>query len=144
MKEGEKTMNKKIILGISALTLMAGTLLVPGTVSAYQGDYTKEGPDCDSEKHEEMEQAFGSNDYQTWAELMEGKGRVTQVIDEGNFARFAEAHKLAEEGNYDGADAIRQELGLRTKNGEKVGAGYMQGNGEGKGQGQGQGSGMGE
>ena len=127
--------NKKLILGISALTLATGALLIPSTVSAYQGDYTQKGPDCDSEKHEAMEQAFESNDYQAWTELMEGKGRVTQVINEGNFAKFAEAHKLAEEGNYDAADAIRQELGLRTRNGEKVGAGYKKGNGEGGGQG---------
>ena len=131
--------NKKIILGISALTLAAGTLLIPGSVSAYQGDYTREGPDCGSEKHEAMEQAFENNDYQAWTELMEGKGRVTQVVNESNFARFAEAHKLAEEGNYDEADAIRQELGLRTRNGEKVGAGYKQGNGQGGGQGTGMG-----
>jgi len=131
-------MNKtKIILGISALTLIAGTLLTTSGVSAYQGDYTKEGPDCDSEKHEAMEQAFDNNDYQAWSNLMEGKGRVTQVITQDNFARFSEARRLAEEGNYDAADAIRQELGLRTRNGEKVGAGYRQGTGEGKGQGMG-------
>jgi len=127
--------NKKLILGISALTLAAGALLIPGKVSAYQGDYTKKGPDCDTEKHEAMEQSFENNDYQAWVELMEGKGRVTQVVTEDNFARFAEAHKLAEEGNFDAADTIRQELGLRTRDGEKVGAGYKQGNGQGRGQG---------
>jgi len=125
--------NKKLILGISALALTAGALLTPGSVLAYQGDYTQKGPDCDTERHELMEQAFETNDYQAWTELMEGKGRVTQVVNEANFSRFAEAHKLAEEGNYDEADAIRQELGLRTRNGEKVGAGYMQGKGQGAG-----------
>ncbi len=129
--------NKKIMLGITALTLATGAFLLTEKVSAYQGDYTKEGPDCDSEKHEAMEQAFEDNDYQAWTELMEGKGRVTQVVTEDNFARFAEAHRLAEEGDYDAADAIRQELGLRTRNGEKVGAGYMQGKGQGRGQGTG-------
>ncbi|MBN1462393.1 MAG: hypothetical protein JW922_01780 [Paludibacteraceae bacterium] len=127
--------NKKLILGLTALALTAGAFLTVGSTYAYRGDYTQKGPDCDSEKHELMEQAFENNDYQAWAELMEGKGRVTQVINEGNFSRFAEAHKLAEEGNYDAADTIRQELGLRTRNGEKVGAGYMQGNGQGKNQG---------
>ena len=29
---------------------------------------------------------------------MNGKGRVAEVVNEGNFARFAEAHQLAEEG----------------------------------------------
>jgi len=127
--------NKKLVLGITALTLAAGAFLLTEKVSAYQGDYTQKGPDCDSEKHEAMETAFENNDYQAWADLMEGKGRVTQVVTEDNFARFAEAHRLAEEGDYDGADAIRQELGLRTRNGEKVGAGYKQGNGQGMGMG---------
>lgn len=131
--------NKKLILGISALALTAGTLLTPASVSAYQGDYTQKGPDCDTEKHELMEQAFKRNNYQAWAELMEGKGRVTQVINESNFSRFAEAHKLAEAGNYDAADAIRQELGLRARDGEKVGAGYMRGDGQKRGQGFGMG-----
>ncbi len=131
--------NKKLILGVSALTLAVGAFLVPGRVSAYQGDYTQKGPDCDSEKHEAMEQAFESNDYQAWIGLMEGKGRVTQVVNEDNFARFAEAHRLAEEGNYDEADSIRQDLGLRTRNGERVGAGYKQVNGQGGGQGLGTG-----
>ncbi len=131
--------NKKLILGISALSLAVGALLIPGKVLAYRGDYTQKGPDCNSEKHEAMEQAFENNDYNAWKELMEGKGRVAQVVTEENFARFAEAHRLAEEGDYDGADAIRQELGLRTRNGEKVRAGF----GQGKGQGMGQGSGMG-
>jgi len=123
------------MLGISALTLATGAFLLTEKVSAHQGDYTQKGPDCDSEKHEAMEQAFENNDYQAWIELMEGRGRVTQVVTKDNFARFAEAHKLAEEENFDGADAIRQELGLRTRDSEKVGAGYKQGNGQGRGQG---------
>jgi len=129
-------MNKtKIILGISALTLVAGALLTTSGVSAYQGDYTQKGPNCTLEKHEDMVQAFDNNDYQAWADLMEGRGRVTQVITQDNFAKFSEAHRLAQEGNYDAADAIRQELGLRTRNGERVGAGHRQGNGQGLGMG---------
>jgi len=133
--------NTKIILGISALTLIAGAILTTSDVSAYQGNYTQKGPNCNPERHEAMEQAFENNDYQAWTDLMEGRGRVTQIVNEDNFARFSEAHRLAEEGNYDAADAIRQELGLRTRNGEKVGAGYRQGGGQGNGQGLGIGMG---
>jgi hypothetical protein len=64
---------------------------------------------------------------------MRDKGRIAQVINESNFSQFAEAHRLAQEGKYDEADAIRQELGLRTRNGEKVGAGFRQGGGQGLG-----------
>jgi len=117
MKGGERNMNKKnITLGISALAL-GGMLMAPKLVSAYQGDPSTKGPNCTPERHEAMEQAFENNDYTAWKELMNGKGRVTQVVNEENFTRFAEAHRLAEEGDLDGAKQIRQELGLGLKNG---------------------------
>jgi hypothetical protein len=46
-----------------------------------------------------MEQAFETNNYEAWLNLMEGKGRVTQVITADNFASFSKAHKLAENGD---------------------------------------------
>jgi len=36
---------------------------------------------------------------------------------------------LAQEGDFEGANQIRGELGLRTSNGEKVGANYRKGQG---------------
>ena len=77
-----------------------------------------------------MEQAFENNDYQAWKNLMQGRGRVIQVVNEDNFAQFAEAHRLAEEGKMDEAKQIRQALGLGLGNGA--------GNGTGQGRGQGQ------
>jgi len=120
--------NTKLIVGVTALALM----LTVGASSAfaYQGDYTKEGPNSTPERHEVMENAFTANDYSAWKELMTGRGRVVNVINQDNFAQFAEAHRLADAGDYDDADAIRQELGLRTKNGEKVGAGFRRGMGQ--------------
>ena len=120
-------MNKKVLL----TSFLALTVLVVGGATsalAYQGDYTVKGPDCTPEKHEAMEQAFASNDYSSWKELMNGKGRVTQVVTADNFAKFTEAHQLAGEGRYDEADAIRKELGLRGRDGVKIGAGYGGGN----------------
>ena len=127
-------MNKKsIILGATALVL-GGLVMSPRLAEAYQGDPNVQGPNCTSERHEAMEQAFENNDYNAWKELMSGKGRVTQVVTEENFARFAEAHELAEEGNLDEAKQIRQELGLGL--GNRNGDGSGQGN---KGQGMGRG-----
>ena len=81
--------------------------------------------------NEAVEEAIEAGDYNAWKELMSGKGRVTQVITEANFARFAEAHRLAEEGKLDEAEQIRQELGL--------GLGNRHGDGSGQGsEGQGQ------
>ncbi|MBU2036160.1 MAG: hypothetical protein ABH819_03745 [Patescibacteria group bacterium] len=123
-------MNKKALILGSAALVLGGLFIIPNTISAYRGDPSIKGPDCTDERHQEMEQAFETNDYHAWNNLMQGKGKVTQVVNEGNFARFAEAHKLAEEGKMDEAKQIRTELGLGLKNGS--------GNGEKQGDGQGQ------
>jgi hypothetical protein len=128
-------MNKKTIaLGGTLLTLGA---LVFGTQTAfaYRGDPSIQGPDCSPERHEAMTQAFDNNDYNAWKELMNGKGRVSEVVNEGNFARFSEAHKKALSGDIEGAEAIRNELGLglRDGSGKGRGQGVMDGTGDGNG-----------
>lgn len=122
--------NKKKILSIASIALIitAGAGL---TAYAYQGDYTKKGPNCTPERHEEMTAALEKVDYEAWKGLMNNRGRVKDVITEENFAKFAEAHKLAQEGKYEEADAIREELGLRTKNGKRMGAHHGGGNRDG-------------
>lgn len=113
---------KKLLYGFSALALMAAAgTIVAGQALAYQGDYTKRGPNYTPERHEAMEKAFDNNDYDAWKNLMQGKGRVTQVITKDNFAKFAQAHKLAEQGKTAEADAIRKDLGLRMRDGRGMG-----------------------
>ena len=123
----------KILFSISmvAIATVVGLTAV-NSVLAYQGDYTKEGPNCTAERHEAMEKAFESNDYTAWEDLMQGRGRVTQVINQDNFAEFAQAHTMGKEGKHAEADAIREGLGLRTSNGQRVGAGFGQGLGRGR------------
>ena len=118
-----------LTLGVTALVL-GGLFMLPGSTDAYRGDPNVESPDCTEERHQEMEQAFETNDYQAWKNLMQGKGRVVQIVNEDNFARFAEAHQLAEEGKLDEAKQIRQELGLGLKNGS--GQGQQKGQGMGR------------
>ena len=124
--------NNKFILGVGVIAL----LLVAGvaTASAYQGNYAQTGPNYSPDRHEAMEEAFAANDYNAWLDLMGGRGRVTQVINEDNFALFAEAHNLAEAGDTAGADAIRAELGLRTSSSGVTGQGNRGGRGQGMGQ----------
>jgi hypothetical protein len=102
---------KSMILGATAL-ILAGLVTSPKLVGAYQGDPNLQGPNCTPERHEAMERAFDNKDYDSWKNLMSGKGRVSQVITEENFARFAEAHQLVKEGKSEEAKQIRQELGL--------------------------------
>lgn len=91
--------------------------------SAYQGDPNVKGPNYTAERHDAMTKAFENNDYNAWKELMAGRGRATQVVNEGNFSKFAEAHKLALEGKTDEANKIRTELGLGLRNGSGNGQG---------------------
>jgi hypothetical protein len=119
---------KALTLGATALVL-GGLFTLPSVVGAYRGDPGVEGPDCTEERHQEMEQAFENNDFQAWSNLMQRKGKVVQIVNEANFSKFAEAHKLAKEGKMDEAKQIRTELGLGIGNGSGKGAG--QGNGQG-------------
>lgn len=124
-------MNKKILaIGLSALVLGIG-FASASTTLAYKGDPTVVGPNYSADRHQVMTQAFENNDYASWKNLMQGKGRVTQVINENNFAKFAEAHKLALEGKTAEAQQIRQELGLGLNNGGQGGCGIGTGQGRG-------------
>jgi hypothetical protein len=119
----------KILLGLSALALTA-VVAVPGLVKAYQGDPNVQGPNYSPERHETMTQAFENNDYNTWSQQMQGRGRVTQVVNESNFSQFAQMHQLMLKGRTQEANAIRAELGLGLQNG----SGYQGGNGGSRGQ----------
>ncbi|MDD5652308.1 MAG: hypothetical protein PHX98_02845 [Candidatus Moranbacteria bacterium] len=116
-----KTSNKMLI-GTSALVaiIFAGAYSFS---SAYRGDYTQKGPNYSEERHEAMEKAFENNDYNEWKSLMaeNSRGRVRDVINEENFSKFAEAHRLMEEGKYEEAKQIREDLGLGLRNGEGKG-----------------------
>ena len=123
-------MNKKI-LTIGAAVLGTGMLLAGATKAfAYRGDPGVTGPNYSPERHEAMTQAFENNDYNAWKAQMQGKGRVTQVVNEGNFARFTEMHKLNLEGKTEEANQIKTELGLGLRDGS--GSGTGQGNGYGR------------
>lgn len=116
-------MNKKILIA-TALTLGALGIVGSSSVMAYRGDMNVKGPNYTPERHAAMTQAFEKNDYNAWKKLMEGKGnRVMQVINEKNFAKFAQAHKLMLAGKTDEAKKIRAELGLGLKNGSGMGNG---------------------
>lgn len=116
-------MNKKSILfGLTALAI-GGAVIAPQTVLAYRGDPIVKGPNYTEERHTAMEKAFETKDYNAWRTLMVGRGRVTQVINAQNFAKFAQAHELTEQGKTAEANRIRAELGLGLQNGSGMGQG---------------------
>jgi len=127
--------SNKILAG-SLAVVMVGAFAV-SSATAYQGDYSKQGPSYSPERHAAMTEAMDNNNYSVWSELMEDRGRITQVINEDNFVQFAEARRLGQDGDVVGADTIRQELGIKTSNGKKVGAGYGEKQGRNRGERQG-------
>ena len=116
-------MNKtSILFGLTAL-VVAGAVIAPQAVLAYRGDPAVKGPNYTEERHTAMEKAFENKDYAAWQNLMQGRGRVTQVVNKDNFAKFAQAHELAEQGKTDEANKIKAELGLGLRNGTGMGQG---------------------
>jgi hypothetical protein len=115
---------KKILWGITAFMVTAiAVSAISGNVLAYKGDPSVKGPNYTQERHVAMEKAFDTNDFNAWKNLMQGRGRVTQVINASNFAKFAQAHHLAEQGKTADAAQIRAELGLGLQNGTGNGQG---------------------
>lgn len=108
---------RNIVFGVVGMFAVSA-IAYASSVSAYRGDTNQQGPNYTPERHDQMEQAFEAKDYATWKGLMTGKGRVTEVVNEGNFSRFAEMHELQESGKVAEANAIRQELGLGNGNGK--------------------------
>jgi hypothetical protein len=108
-----------LIITVIAISLIAFT----NSAYAYRGDPTATGPYHTEEREAAMDKAFDNNDYNAWKNLMNSRGRVTQVINKDNFAQFAKAHKLAEEGKIAEANQIRTQLGLglQNGNGQKMG-----------------------
>jgi hypothetical protein len=128
--------NKLMMSGLMALVLGLG---VSGTALAYQGDFSKKGPNYTPEFESKITEVMTNTDYDGWKDLMEekvGNGRVTEVITKDNFPKFVEAWKLAHEGKIKEANVIRKELNLRTSDGQRPQ------NGEGRGMGRGNGMGI--
>jgi UPF0716 family protein affecting phage T7 exclusion len=121
-------MNKKILGLAGIVTLALGALVIlPSMTQAYRGDASIKGPNYTVERHDAMEKAFEQNNFTAWQTLMAGRGRATQIVNKDNFAKFAEIHKLAEEGKTAEAGVLRAELGLGLHNGQGNGMGQGMG-----------------
>jgi len=121
--------NKIVMSGLMALVLGLG---VSGTALAYQGDFTRKGPNYTPEFEAQITEVMTNKDYEGWKNLIEkkvGDARVTEKITKDNFDKFVEAWKLAKEGKIKEANTIRRELELRTSDGERQFSGMRHGMG---------------
>ncbi len=124
-------MKKTIVLSLFAV-LAVGVIFSASIASAYRGNYDIPGPSYDEERHDAIEDALESNDYDAWYDLMTEDGRhpgIVDVVTEDNFETFVQAHDAMEDGDQDTASALRTELGI----GEGNGLGHRQGHGKGRG-----------
>ena len=109
-------MNKKnVILTFSLLTVLL--LSLAASTYAYQGESNlnnnRKGKSKFSlEKHTALKEAIGNNDFQAWKALVGDDNRISEIINEDNFAQFVEAHKLMEEGKFEEAKEIKEALGM--------------------------------
>ena len=113
---------KKIVLTLSGISLLAGmSYFLAKPALAYKGDPSVQGPNCTEEQNQQMTQAFENNDYQAWKNTFQGKGKISEAINEENFSKFVEMRKLRLEGKIDEANQIREELGLGLGSGNQYG-----------------------
>lgn len=125
-------MNNRFLTGI----IIGGTILST-TASAFafgpqngssvglNGGMGEQNPDRAA-----MIEAMENNDYQAWYDLTKDSPRgeeILNVINEGNFDRFVEAHKLREAGDFEGSKVIMKELGLPEMGPKKGQGGMMKG-----------------
>ena len=121
------TMNYKILVSIAVFAAVGFVAISAANVAlAYRGTELT-GPNYTTERHAAMEKAFETGDYSGWKTLMQGRGRVTEVVTKENFAEFAKAHELTQQGKTAEADAIRQKLGISTATGTRHGMGRGKG-----------------
>jgi len=127
-------MTKQFALGSTVGVLASIGLMAAVPVLAYRGnaDAAGEGRFAPAQ-HEEMIQAIEDGNYDAWKALMEEKpGRgpaMFEVITAANFPIFAEMHQKMLAGDREGADALREQLGLsapmgRGPGGEFPGKGF--------------------
>jgi len=109
-------MNKKVILASAlAIALSAGIV----SASAYQGNGEGQGqqkPNFSPEKHQAVQTAMESGDYEAWVEAM-GDKKAPEQITADNFAQFVEMKNLFREKNVEEGKAMWEELGLEKGEG---------------------------
>ncbi len=107
----------KFKMGIGVAVVLGVAAISVGSALAFRGDPAVKGPNYSAERHTDMLKAFENKDYSAWQDLMQGRGRASEVVTEENFAKFVEAHDLMLQGQTAEAQKIREELGLGVQDG---------------------------
>lgn len=98
-----------------ALALAISGAAVIGTGGAYAHEDGKRGINRwhRFEYRADIHKAIEDNDYERWRMLTEGKPIQDNVTNEEEFAQLVRAHELMEDGSFDEARTILDELGIK-------------------------------
>jgi len=120
---------KLLVLGVVGIASVGILGFLASDASAYRGDYTQVGPNHTEERHAQMQEVMETKDYEAWKEMMTEDGRTPGVLrkidTQEKFEAFVQAREMALEGDTEGANEIRESLGM----GQGQGNGGMRGNG---------------
>lgn len=102
---------KKIALSM----LLFGTAVV-GSTFAYQGNPGTTNPNCqDPVKHEAMQVALNTNNYESWKTLMAGKGIVSKIDTQEKFQLYVALRAAADKWDKVTVEKLATQLGLGQK-----------------------------
>jgi hypothetical protein len=113
-------MKKTLLIAAIALVITAGTVsLVDAQIKEKREmnrpELTTEIK-VEREAHQaKMQEIMESGTFEEWKEALEERRKITDYITADNFARFQEAHRLKQAGDYKGAQEIMKELGIEGK-----------------------------
>ncbi len=119
-------MKKTLIIALIALIITAG---ITSFVNAKQRERTRPEltPEMQAQmetkraemtaKQEEMQNIMANGTYAEWKALIDSRPKITDYITAENFAKFKEARKLKQDGEYEQAQALMEELGIAGKMG---------------------------
>lgn len=120
-------MKKTLLIAAIALIITAGTVsLVDAQMreikNSNRPELTEEMKTTMEEhraemedQREKMQNIMENGTYEEWKAEIESRPRITDYINADNFSQFQEAHKLRQEGDFEGARKIMEELGVEGK-----------------------------
>lgn len=105
-------MNKNLVAVLLAGAVTVGTV---ASVSAFGGGMFGRA-EMDSEVRDAIEQAMEDGDYDAWVQAHEDAGLDGRFSDlsEADFAKMVEMHEARQNGDFETAQEIAEELGMPT------------------------------
>ncbi len=115
--------NKYYLLSSLGILLISASLFGFNVMASSNNGVQREGFSS-GPKHQEMRQGLkelsGSEDYQSWSESMDQKAdaleerarQIRENITQERFGDFLEIHELMEDGEYEKARELKEELGI--------------------------------